>query len=269
MKAFYAHLVAHLIFFRRNRLIALVALFICFIWAMTLIPSLFFVTARDKFHLIKMLIEQSEWFVMFFAASLAVMTLYYNFHHRCFKMVITKPCTSEIWLAAHFASVLLVAAVLYLFIVTGALILFKIWHIPLQWGVFYVVVEGFLRLVLIVFVLSFLVSVMHPFLAIILMSIANENTFYHLLVLLSAAADHATTALAKCGYGIAQVITYAGYLILPSYSLFSEKVVPLHKTLRMDWGDLKWLGLSFLYTLLAGALFYTLTALALRRRRHT
>ncbi|HBA82774.1 MAG TPA: hypothetical protein DCZ95_01650 [Verrucomicrobia bacterium] len=269
MKAFRANLIANLIFFRRNRLAALVALFICFIWATTLIPSLFFVSARDKFQLIKMLIEQSQWFVMFFTASLAVMTLYYNFNQRCFKMVITKPCPSEIWLLAHFAAVLLVAAVLYMFVLAGALILFKVWHIPLQWGVFYVIAEGFLQLVVILSVLSFLVTVMHPFLAIILISIFNEGTFYGLLVLLSAALHQATAPWVKFWYGAANVATYAFYLILPSYSLFEKKVPTLHSTLRMGWGDLKWLGLSFLYTVLAGALFYTLSALALRRRRHT
>ena len=136
LKAFRANLVADLIFFRRNRLVVLVAVFIGFIWCSTLIPSLLFMSARDKFQLIKTLIAESQWFVMFFVAALAVMTLSYNFNHRCFKMVITKPCPSEAWLLAHYAAVLLVAAVLYALLLVAAVALFAAWHIPLQWGVF-------------------------------------------------------------------------------------------------------------------------------------
>jgi uncharacterized membrane protein YkvI len=234
-----------------------------------LVPSLLFMSARDKFQLIKMLIEQSQGFVMFFVAALAVMTLAYNFNQRCFKMVITKPCPPEAWLLAHYAAVLLVAAVLHVILLAASVVLFMVWHIPLQWGLFYLVGESFLELVVIVSVLSFLVTVMHPFLAIILMAIANEGTFYSLLVLISAALAKATAQAEKLWYGAANTVAYAFYLAIPSYSLFERKAAGIHSSLRMGWGDLKWLGLTLLYTLLASALFFILTALALRRRRHT
>ena len=57
LKAFRANLAADLIFFRRNRLVALVAVFTGFVWCTTLVPSLLFMSARDKFQLIKMLVE--------------------------------------------------------------------------------------------------------------------------------------------------------------------------------------------------------------------
>lgn len=269
LKAFRANVRADLIFFRRNRLVLLVALFICFIWGTSLLPSLLFVSARDKFQQIKMLLEQSQWFVTFFVAALAVMTLAYNFNQRCFKMVITKPCPSEVWLLAHYAAVLLVAAVLYALVLTAAVGLFFAWHIPLQWGVFYLVADSFLRAVVVVSVLSFLVTVLHPFIAVILMGLASEGTFYGLLIFLSAAAAGAATQSAKFWYTASNTLCYALYLSVPSYSLFDQNVATVHSSLRMAWGDLKWLGLTVLYTALVGALFYALTALALRRRRHT
>ena len=67
----------------------------------------------------------------------------------------------------------------------------------------------------------------------------------------------------------ANVVTYGLYLVVPSYSLFEKKVSKLHSSLRLEWGDLGWLGLSLLYTVLIGMLFFVLSALALRRRRHT
>ena len=123
MKQFRANLVATLIFFRRNRLVALVGLFLCFIWCATLIPSLIFMSASDKFMLIRQVLEQSQGFVLVFVAALAVMTLAYNFNHRCFKMVVTKPCPSETWLLANYAAVLLVAVVLQALILAACVTL--------------------------------------------------------------------------------------------------------------------------------------------------
>lgn len=268
MKAFQSNLVAHLIFFRRNRLVLLVGLFLCFIWGSTLIPSLLFISARDKFQLIQMLMSQSHGVVMVFVAALAVMALHYNFNQRCFKMVITRPCPPEVWLLALYAAVMLVAAVLYALVLVAVVVLFRVWHIPLQWGVFYVVGNSFLTVMTIVPVLIFLVTVMHPFLAIILMALANEGTFYGLLVMLSAALSHATAPWAKFWYGVANTVVYGVYLVVPSYSLFERKVAKIHSSLRMGWNDLEWLGLTLLYTVLIGALFFALAALALRRRRH-
>ncbi|MEI6564737.1 MAG: hypothetical protein WCO42_10580 [bacterium] len=268
-EAFLANLSVHLTFFRRNRLVVLVGLFLVFIWGTTLIPSLFFISSRDKFQLIKMLMEQSHWFVMVFVAALAIMTLSYNFNQRCFKMVITKPCPPEVWLLALYAAVMLVAAVLYALVTAAALILFGVWHIPLQWGVLYLFGESLLQVAVIVSILSFLVTVMHPFMAVILMGLANESTFYGLLVMLSAAVSHASEPWARFWCKAANVVTYGFYLAVPSYSLFEKKVEKLHSSLRMGWGDLQWLGLSLLYTLLVASLFFALTALALRRRRHT
>lgn len=268
-QAFLANFVAHLAFFRRNRLVVLVGVLLAGVWCMSLIPSLFFISARDKFQMIRMLLEQSHGFILIFVAGLALMTIAYNFNQRCFKMVVTKPCPPEVWLLALYAAVMLVAVVLYTLITVAALAMFLVWHIPLQWGIFYLLGESLLQAMVVVSVLSFLVSVMHPFLAVVLMGLANEGTFYGLLVLLSAGASHATQAGAALGYKIASVTTYGFYLLVPSYSLFERKVAKLHSALRCDWPDLKWLGLSLLYTLLMGALFFALTALALRRRRHT
>lgn len=267
-KAFLANLVAHLIFFRRNRLVVLIGLFLCFIWGTTLIPSLLFISARDKFQLIQMLMSQSHGFITVFVAALAVMALHYNFNQRCFKMVITKPCPPEVWLLALYVAVMLVAAVLFTLVLVAAVVLFLAWHIPLQWGVFYVVGAAFLQVMTIVAVLSFLVTVIHPFLAIILMALASESTFYGLLIMLSAAISHATAPWAKFWYGAANVVVYGLYLIVPSYSLFEKKVAKVQSSLRMGWGDLQWLGLSLLYTILISALFFALSSLALRRRRH-
>ncbi len=266
LKPFRSNLVAHLIFFRRNRLVALIALVVCFIWGTMLLPSLLFMSANDKFDMVKMLINQSQGFVTFFAAALAVMTLTYNFNRRCFKMVITKPCPPEIWLLAHFGAVLLVALALHLIILSATIVLFLSWHIPMQWGVFYIVCESFLHTVAIVSILTFLVSVAHPFLAVLLMLVASEGTFYGLLTLLGAAVQHATKPWAELGYRLADAVAYALYLIIPGYSMFEKTATPIHYSLRMGWTDLGWLGLTTLYTILVGALSFTLAALALRRR---
>lgn len=269
MKAFYANLVADLILYRRNRLIALVAIFMGIIWGTMLIPSFLFMSVRDKFQIIQMLVEQSQWFVLIFVGALAVMTLSYNFNQRCFKMVITKPCPVEVWLAAHLAALLLVSAILHLILLGTALILFEIWHIPLQGGVFYLVCESFVRVALVVSVVTFLISVMHPFLAVVLMLLAHEDTFLNLLTWISAAEVEATKFWAKVGYIVAEGVVYGLYLIVPSYSLMSDVAANVHRTWRMGWGDIPPLVWGVLYALIAGICFFALSALALRRRRHT
>lgn len=267
-QAFLANLVVHLAFFRRNRLVVLVGLLLAGVWGMSLVPSLFFISTRDKFQMITMLLEQSHWFIMIFVAGLAIMTLSYNFNQRCFKMVVSKPCPPEVWLLALYAAVMLVATALYVLVTVAAVVMFLVWHIPLQWGLFYLLGSSLLQAVVVVAILSFLVSVMHPFLAVVLMGLANESTFYGLLVMFSAGAGNATKPMVALGYKIAMVVTYGFYLVAPSYSLFDKKVEKLHSALRCGVADLPWLGLSLLYTVLVGALFFALTALALRRRRN-
>ena len=58
-------------------------------------------------------------------------------------------------------------------------ILFLVWHIPFQWGIFYVVVDGFLRSIIIFSVITFLATVLHPFIAVLVMLVLCSSGVYH------------------------------------------------------------------------------------------
>ena len=74
LKALRANLAADFIFFRRSRLVVLVALFTGFVWGTSLVPSLFFMSASDRFQLIKMLLSQSLGFVTVTSSPVSVVT---------------------------------------------------------------------------------------------------------------------------------------------------------------------------------------------------
>jgi len=261
-----ANISANFKFYRRNRLVLLITLFLLFVLGLFSIPSIFFITPAKKFTLVQELVSMLAGFTIFITAALGILSVSYNLRSRCLKMVITKPCSMETWLLSHFISALIVCAALSVFILVLAFVLLFIWHIPLQWGIIYVVLDGFFRATIIFSYIVFLSVIFHPILAVLVALFFQADTFYGLAIW--AKAGVAAGIVKKAYLGFLEKLFYSFYMILPSMSPYSDKTKKIYLSFRVDAPDWKYLLYTFFYTLIVSAFFYLLADYFLKRRRH-
>ena len=256
------------VFYRRNRLV-LVAIFVFVAIAlMSLLPALAYSTG-ERFQTILIVLTTASWFITIFVNILAVLMIAYHFNNRCFKMVVTKPCPPSTWLLADLASLFIVTVVLNLLAFIIVLCMYFGWHIPFQWGTLYLLLEGIARTMTIAAIITFLVSVMHPFPAIVLFMLGQSGTFYGLHSTFASAALNASSAWGKWLCVAGKWLAHACYLVVPEITLFETQSARVHSSLKMTMGDMGRLSLVWLYAALVGLLFFLLTERAIRRKRLT
>jgi hypothetical protein len=263
----WANIKTNLVYYRRNKLLVLIALFFLFIWALTSLPSLFFYSSHQKFQIIQMILQTSSGFIGVFMAAMGVLTVFHHLNGRSYKMVVTKPCLPEVWLLGNFLSAMLVSAVLYLLLLPLTVVLFLVWGIPFQGGVAFVLLDGLFRSAILYSALACLSVLIHPFLAVLAVLMFNEGTFYWLTFWMAAGAKAAKSLQSKMAFTATQYILYGIYLLLPSFAPYAEKTQKIYSSLKLTFFDLRYLGLNFLYTLLVCALFFIVSDVALRRKR--
>jgi hypothetical protein len=266
-KQLWANIRTNLKFYRRNKLLLLIGLFFLFIWGVSAVPALFYISNRQKFEIIQMILDQSGWFINFFVAALGVLTLFHHLSSRSYKMVVTKPCAPETWLLANFLSAMLVSALLNLAVLVLSAVLFAVWSIPFQWGVAYIALDGILRSAILSSILSYLTILVHPFIAVLAVLVINEYMFYQLIVLVSAGLKNATLWSRKVFFAVVKYGFYVLYLLVPTLFPLALKTQKIYSGLKMRPSDLKYLGTTFAYTLVICALLYFLSDYSLKKKR--
>lgn len=254
-------------FYRRNRLLAILSVFFLFFWAAASIPSLIFISTRDRFEIVQLILRQSASFINFLVPALGILGIHHHLSSRSYKMVITKPCLPDIWLLSHFISAILMACVLYFLAFLVCFVLCVIWSIPFQWGLLYIPVDGVFRSAIILAVLTCLTVLFHPFLAIIMVLLFGESTFYRLVIWSSAGIETSADGLQKGLWTVATYVFKALYMIVPSFEPFSASTKQLYGSLKASPADLKYLALSLAYSAVACALFYFIGNHSLKRKR--
>ena len=258
---------AHLVFYRRNRLLVLIAILLGFIFLMTLVPSLFFRSSSQRFEIAKMIFETLNAFVFLFAAALGLLGAWSHLRDRSIKMVMTKPVPPELWLLSHFvaAGLVMVALVAFnLLLTTG---LFLLWGIPLQNGLAYLGLAAVCRCLILYAYLTFLSVLMHPAIAGVVVLLMQQETFYQLALLASSARQLAENALYQGLLGAVRHGLLFVYKVLPAYDPYPVALGRISSSFRVEAGDLATLGLTVLYSLTVSALLYLLAVASLRRRR--
>ncbi len=249
-------------FYARSRLLLAVALLMLVMLALSLVPMLLFETATSRFETLRRLYAATSMFAFFFTPILGLLAIATHLRQRNVKMVVTKPCPPEVWLAAVFVSGSLVALVLHALVAATSAALSLAWGVPYQWGFLLLAIEGFLEsLVALSFVVA-LTLLVHPVLAAIVALFFNESLFYELKVLLAGAQAGAWRTAVLPG----QVLVDVLYTILPIYDPMGDKGATLRQSMRAETGDWLLLGVSAAYAIVAAAFSFALSSLALRRR---
>jgi len=256
----------HLRFFARNRLLLAFALVMLSFAALSMVPMVLYDTSANRFSLLQNVTGELTGFALVFTASLGLFALSSHLRARNVKMVLTKPCRPEVWLGSIFLAGALVGLVLHVGIAAVATILSVSWGIPLQPGIAFLAVDGFLRASIWLAVMTALTSALHPVIAVLVVMVVNEGVFYQLKFMLES-------AIAADGPGfwntLARLACDTVYTLLPMTEPFSEKTEAVYGSWRTSAADWVVLAGSLGYAALVTMVLYLVALFVLRRRELT
>jgi hypothetical protein len=250
-------------FYARNRLLLVVALLLLVLAALTVSASLVYGSTSAHFDIIAEAVSTLNGYALVLSAALGLFAISSHLRQRSVKMVLTKPCLPEVWIASVFLSGLAVAALLYALNVVFGVGLSLLWGVPVQTGLYFLAAEGLLKAAIALGYLSFLTTVFHPVLAILVALVFNESTFYGLRMMLLTAIK---TTGGNPVLPLLEWATYGLYMVLPAYDPYGKETATVADSLRASGADWLLLARTAGYSATALALFFLLTVWALRRR---
>jgi hypothetical protein len=259
---------ANLKFYRRNRLLFVASLCILGMLGLSTIPSFFYFTKGKHLEIIKTVFSEFSSFATIITAGLGLLFISYHVRNRVTKMVFTKPCSPEVWLLSSLMSAAFVSFLFYAGLFALCSLLFLVWGIPFQWGIFYITANDFLQAIIALSYLSFLAVIFHPVIAVLFLFIFHESGLYYLKLLLASGTKASGEASLSSVLEAAKVLVDVMYMIVPSSKPFADKMNPVYSSLRISTEDWQYLALSLGYTLSVAALLYLLSLYFLKRRRH-
>lgn len=257
------HLGVDLKFFRRNRLLIAVAAVFLAITGLSLVGALLYSSSTSRFESIRNVSEALNGFVRILVPAMGLFLVSSHLRNRNLKMVFTKPATPELWVFSGLLAAILVGLVLHLVVWLVSVGLSLAWGVPVQSGFLFVALDSFFRSAILLGYLSFLAVVLHPVVAVILVLVFNESTFYGLVFMMEAAV-HATGKNPLLPV-LREVFRFV-YMVIPMTDPLSERSREVAMSLRAEAGDWQTLLMRAGYTLVVLTFFYLLSTLGLRRR---
>jgi hypothetical protein len=263
MKQLRANVSTHLKFFRRNRLLLAIAIVFTLVAAIYTTASLLFQSTAGRFELIRTVFDQLTWYSLIFTAALGLVLMSTHLRGKAVKLVLSKPCSVETWVASGFLSAILVSAILYTVVFLVSVSLSLIWNVPLQSGFAYITIEMFTRAVVTMSVITFLATLFHPIVALMLMMFFNEQMFYGLrLAFMTAVESTGGNVLLP----FIEKAMYAIYMLLPMQNLLSELSSDVYMSMRVTGEQWRYLMTSVVYSLCVATVFYLLSVRAVYRK---
>ncbi len=251
-------------FLRRNRLFLAAFVLMIIFCGLYFRATLAGLTAGNEFKAILQSFHMLCDMVSLLGAIMIVSILYHHISARSLKMVFTRPCKPETWLASALFTVFAALLALHILLFLVIMIPFAHYGITMPWAMVYALIYNFFTAVLFISVVSIFASLLHPVMVLIAFTLFNEETLYGIKSLFTdvlgvkLAADSLITRLIDLIY-----------YILPTYTLFHSEMAAFMNS--MDFYDLSfgYFFFSIIYSLTAALFFFMLAAILLRRRRIT
>lgn len=262
-EAFLANSRTHLRFFRRNRLLLAVALIFLLFFGLSLVNSLFFETSGGHFSTLLEVSGSLNGMLRFLVPALGLLLIWSHLRERSLKMVLTKPCTPETWLASGLLTAIAISAGLHLavFLITQGLSL--AWGVPLQSGFAFVSLESFVSSVIALSYLSLLTMLFHPVVALLVLSILNEESLYGLKFMVDVGVKaYPGNVLFKALEKLCDALYYA----VPTFHPFRDRFQAVFTSYRTTPEEWLFLAAGTGYAALAAVVLFLLSDLVLRRK---
>lgn len=224
-----ANIVVDLKFFLRNRLVLAMAFVFVAITLIYITASLMYGSSSGRFEIVSTVFSQLSYFTSVFTAGLGLFLVSSQVRSKSIKLVLTKPCSPQVWLTAAFLSATGVAFLLHLLTLGVAVGLSLLWDLPVQSGFAFMAIETFIRSAIILAYLVFLTMVFHPVLAVLLALVFTEATFngLRMAALTGIKATGGNILLPALEKG-----SYLIYMILPMTSPYEGKYGDVAQTFR-------------------------------------
>lgn len=258
------HILTHLRFFARSRLLLGLGVVLAGVWALSLLAFILLESSNDRFDMLKNVAGQLRWFAWFYTAAMGLFAYWWHTTQRTTSLVFTRPGRPEIWLMSVFGSAFLAAGIIHAAGFVLTLGLSVAWGIPFQSGFLWLAVDGMLESVIIVSVLTGLSAAIHPVLAVLVLAFFSESTFYWfdtmLLGYLQAKGDTAaiwTSAVEKGVRGI--------HAVVPILDPFAHRTMEMEASLRVARADWLYLGGTAGYAICMFAFWFLFASYRLRR----
>jgi ABC-type transport system involved in multi-copper enzyme maturation permease subunit len=259
-----ANISAHLIYFRRSRLLLAFALVFLGLMVLFTLPQMLLATNVTAFDIICRALDQVETYLVIFSATLGLFLVSSHLRARNLKMVFTKPCPPALWLASAFLASILVSLFLQLLITAVAMTACLALGLRVEMGVLFVALDSFAMCVGMIAYLAMLSTALHPVLAVVFVIFLNPSTFYQLrMQMLGFIQSGSKNVLVHSLEPFFQFL----YMVLPIFHAFSEKTQSVYSTLRVDHGQWARAFGAFGYDLALAAVCYCLSLFFLLRKR--
>jgi hypothetical protein len=260
-----ANLRADFAFFRRSRLLLAFGLVFLLLIALIMMPTFFSNSGVGRFNVLREIFDTMTFFVQVLSGGLGLLVVSSHLRNRSLKMVFTKPCPPGLWLASAFLSSALVSLALTAGVLLASIGFSLWWHLPVRLGLLYLSLHSFVTSLIVIAYLLLLGTLMHPAVAVTLIIIFNNRTFF-------SAQEWAQTVIragnSHLGIRVLEKIFHVVYFILPIYVPFDDKTQVVATSYRAGPAAWKYLLYSSGYALLFWAFCYFAALLALKKRRH-
>jgi hypothetical protein len=260
------------------RNMVLIALILVFsgVTALQLLPFLIGLmsTSTKKFDLVIMLYNQADLLLYLTIALLGLMSLSQELRNRSMKLIVTRPCRFETWLAGQYITAALITAVCHAALVAITSILFLVWGIENTPGLAVLGVYSFCQTLIVFAWILLLTSFLHPLIAAVIAFIVQEGFFWFLMNMTLSGVEQLRKAEISQKWlilgleGLAQVFK-AAYLLLPSFAPFQKEMAGFSGNLRLTPEVWSGFGGSLLYTAVLLVFTFAATSWILRGRRLT
>jgi len=257
-----------LTFFRRNKLARVIGLFLFAILSVALIPFIALQSSEMRFELIQQIQKEIATFTLVMGMALAILTMHYHINSRCIKMVLTKPCRPEWWVLSVFVSIALICSCLHALGVIIVVILSIVWKIPFQMGIVFVALGGVAQSVIALSWGILLAALLHPAVAIVIIMVLQERVLYWLMIVSAGTVQGTTDRIYRFLFQVIQQIVTCCYILIPSFSLFSDRVQGVYLSYRVIAIDWVYMACTMGYAFLLAAFCYLATTLIFMRRRY-
>jgi hypothetical protein len=258
-----ANVSINLKFFRRNRLVLAMGLVFVAVTLIYTTGSLMFGSTAGHFEAVTAIFMQLSYFTSLFTAGLGLFLVSAHVRGRSIKLVVTKPCTPDVWLASAFLSAMGVAFALHMATLIVAVGLSWAWGILMQGGFAFVAISSFVRSAIMLGYLVMLTMLFHPVVAVLCAVVFTESTFY-------AIRFEALAAIKATGGNLLlpllEKASYLIYMILPMTVPYEREQGDIFQTFRVSGAQWLTCFYSIVYAATLTIVFYFISLRLLRRK---
>lgn len=255
--------------YRRSKLLIILGIILFVFYGLTSLPMLIAVSFTAKVSGISSILARLHNFSSLFLAVVLLVGLYYPIKNRCLKMIITKPCPPETWLLSNYISSILIALVINILIFIIACLFFLIWDLGFQLSLVYIFFDQFLRLVIMLSYLTFLMMVFGTWGAVIFGLFLTDSFFFYITNLFLALYNSATSGAVKTMNLVIHKIFYFIYTVIPMADPFSKETNLIYRNFKIELSDWEYILYTLIYTIFIAGFFYLVNSFLLKRKRLT